>query len=82
MYAGKLGGWYPPSDLARFFAVAREREPSLFLQVATQSDPRELKTSLAVSGVPTSAFDIRLVPGEEIPTLLCAADAGRDARGR
>lgn len=76
IYAGKLGGWYPPRDIARFFARAREREPTLFLQVATQSDPRELLSAIAELGVASGDHDVRLVPGGEIPALLGAADAG------
>ncbi len=76
LYAGKLGGWYPPRDIARFFAVAREGDRSLFLQVATQSDPRELQSAIAGHGVPPGDYDVRLVPAADVPALLSAADAG------
>jgi glycosyltransferase involved in cell wall biosynthesis len=76
VYAGKLGGWYPPREIASFFAVARQRERSLFLQVATQSDPRELQSAIASYGVLPGDYDIRRVSAADIPPLLSAADAG------
>lgn len=75
-YVGKLGGWYPPADIARFFAVAREADPAFFLEVATPSDADSLVRELQVHRVPPQDYHAAYVPPSSLPRLLAASDAG------
>jgi len=75
-YVGKLGTWYLVEEMARFFAVARQEDSRFFFQVLTQSEPSSMRRALEDAGVPSVAFDIARVEPEEVPRVLCAADAG------
>lgn len=75
-YVGKLGTWYLVEEMARFFAVARQEDSRFFFQVLTQSEPSPMRRALDDAGVPPEAFDIAHVEPEEVPRVLCAADAG------
>jgi glycosyltransferase involved in cell wall biosynthesis len=75
-YVGKLGTWYLVEEMARFFAVARQEDSRFFFQVLTQSEPSSMRRALKDAGVPPEAFDIGHVEPEEVPGVLCAADAG------
>jgi glycosyltransferase involved in cell wall biosynthesis len=75
-YVGKLGTWYLVEEMARFFAVARREDSRFFFQVLTQSEPSSMRQALGNVGVSPEAFDIRCVEPEEVPRVLCAADAG------
>jgi glycosyltransferase involved in cell wall biosynthesis len=75
-YVGKLGTWYLVEEMARFFAVARQEDSRFFFQVLTQSEPSPMRRALEDAGVPREAFDIVHAEPEEVPRVLCAADAG------
>lgn len=75
-YVGKLGTWYLEREMAQFFAAACRVESRFFFQVLTQSEPSPMRRALAEAGVPAEAFHIGQVEPEEVPRVLCAADAG------
>jgi glycosyltransferase involved in cell wall biosynthesis len=75
-YVGKFGTWYLVKEMAQFFAAARQEESRFFFQVLTQSEPSSMRRALEDAGVPPEAFDIARVEPEEVPRVLCAADAG------
>lgn len=75
-YVGKLGTWYLVKEMAQFFAAARREESRFFFQVLTQSEPSPMRRALEEAGVPPEVFDIEQVEPEEVPRVLCAADAG------
>ena len=75
-YVGKLGTWYLVREMAQFFAAARQEDDRFFFQVLTQSEPSPMRQALDDAGVPPEAFDIGQVEPEEVPRVLCAADAG------
>jgi len=75
-YVGKLGAWYLVEEMARFFATARQEDSRFFLQVLTQSEPEPMRRALEAVGVPVDAYDIGCLEPAEIPSVLCAADAG------
>jgi glycosyltransferase involved in cell wall biosynthesis len=75
-YVGKLGTWYLPEEMARFFAMARQRDSRFFLQVLTQSDPAQMQQALKASGVSPEDYDIRYARPDEMPLVLAASDAG------
>jgi glycosyltransferase involved in cell wall biosynthesis len=75
-YVGKLGTWYLPDEMARFFAVVRQLEPRFFLQVLTQDDKSLIEQPLRAAGADREDYDIRYSPPEELPTILAASDVG------
>jgi glycosyltransferase involved in cell wall biosynthesis len=75
-YVGKIGTWYLPEEMARFFAVARGQDRRFFFQVFTQSDPAPMRRALDAAGVRPADFDIRFAPPDELPLALAACDAG------
>jgi len=75
-YVGKLGTWYLPDEMARFFAIARKQDPRFFFQVLTQSDGEAMRQALAAAGVADGDYDIRFADGDELPLILAASDAG------
>ena len=75
IYAGKLGPWYLPEEMARFIAVVRCRDPRFFFQVLTQSDPLLMQQPLQAAGVQPEDYDIRYAVPDELPLILTAADA-------
>jgi glycosyltransferase involved in cell wall biosynthesis len=75
-YVGKLGSWYLASEMARFFAAARQEDDRFFFQILSQSDASPMKRGLEAAGVPANSYDIGFAPPEEVPTILLAADAG------
>lgn len=76
VYVGKLGLWYMPEEMARFFAAARELEPRLFFQVLTQGDGGEMRSAFEKYGVPEESYDIGFAKPEDLPLVLASADAG------
>src|SRR5262249_29582733 len=75
-YVGKLGTWYLVKEMAQFVAAARREDSRFFFQVLTQSEPSAMQQALDDPGVPVEAFDIGHVEPDEVPRVLCAADAG------
>lgn len=75
-YVGKLGTWYLVEEMARFFSVARQEDSRFFFQVLTQSEPSTMRRALEDAGVPSGTFNIERVEPEDVPRVLCAADAG------
>jgi glycosyltransferase involved in cell wall biosynthesis len=75
-YVGKLGTWYLPREMARFFAVARQVDPRFFFQALTQDDPSLIEQPLRSAGVSPEDYDIRYARPEDLPTILASSDAG------
>jgi glycosyltransferase involved in cell wall biosynthesis len=75
-YVGKLGTWYLVEEMARFFSVLRQEDSRFFFQVLTQSEPSSMRRALHDVGVPSEDCNIGRVEPEEVPGVLCAADAG------
>lgn len=80
MYVGKVGSWYRPDQMARFFRSLREVEPEAFFQILTQDDPEPIVTALAAEGVSPTDYDVRFGPPKELPLLLSSADAALSFR--
>src|SRR5262245_52657796 len=74
-YVGKLGTWYLPDEMARFFATARKQDPRFFFQVLTQSDGAAMRQALSAAGVADGDYDIRFAAEDELPLILAASDA-------
>jgi glycosyltransferase involved in cell wall biosynthesis len=75
-YVGKLGLWYLPDEMARFFAAAVTKDSRFFFQVLTQSDASSIRAALAKYGVRGKDYDIRFAAPSELPKILAASDAG------
>jgi glycosyltransferase involved in cell wall biosynthesis len=74
IYVGKFTGWYMEREMVDFFAVAREREPNLYFQVLTQSDPQPIASHFQRAGVPNNSFSITRVTPDMVGRHLSAAD--------
>jgi glycosyltransferase involved in cell wall biosynthesis len=75
-YVGALGGWYLSSEMADFIALARERDPSIFALVLTQSaiEAESLKSRLRRLGLSPSDYRVHAVSPNEVSENLAAAD--------
>jgi glycosyltransferase involved in cell wall biosynthesis len=73
-YVGSLGSWYCEEQIATLFASIARRRPSLLL-VLTRSPSEALRNALAARGVAADAVHIEAVTPEQVPRLLCGADA-------
>lgn len=80
MYVGKVGSWYRPDQMARFFRCLREVEPEAFFQILTQDDPGPLAAALTAEGISPAEYDVRFGPPKDLPLLLSAADAALSFR--
>lgn len=76
VYSGTIGGWYLADQMADFFvALLKQKPDSHFLWLSRGS--RELIERLMLArGVAPDRFSIRAVAPAEVPSYLCAADAG------
>jgi glycosyltransferase involved in cell wall biosynthesis len=74
-YVGKLGGWYMDSEMAEFFAVARDAIPGLHFLVVTQADSGALEHQFAHKGIERSDYTVTAVEHPRLGELLGAADA-------
>jgi glycosyltransferase involved in cell wall biosynthesis len=75
-YVGKLGTWYLPDEMARFFRAAHDQDGRFFFQVLTQSDAALIEQALIREGVGPQDYDIRFATPAELPQILAASDAG------
>jgi glycosyltransferase involved in cell wall biosynthesis len=75
-YAGKLGTWYLPREMAAFFAALRRVEPAAFFAVLTQGPGAGIDAALKEEGVSPGDYAISYVPPERLPRILGACDAG------
>jgi glycosyltransferase involved in cell wall biosynthesis len=73
-YIGSFGGWYMTEETAAFFVAAKEKDPSAFAMILTQSDPELIKPELLKGGYTENDIFIRKVSPAEIPRYLSAAD--------
>ncbi len=79
-YLGKLGTWYLPAEMARFFAALRRLDPRFFFEIVTQSDPAAMASVLRSSSLAPDSYEIRFVPWAQVPLVLAASDAGISLR--
>jgi glycosyltransferase involved in cell wall biosynthesis len=80
MYVGKVGSWYRPDQMARFFRYFREVNPGAFFQILTQDNAGAIVAALAAEGIDPPSFDVRFGPPKDLPLLLSAADAALSFR--
>jgi glycosyltransferase involved in cell wall biosynthesis len=75
-YVGALGGWYLSSEMADFIGVARERDPSIFALVLTQSvtQAESFKGRMGRLGLSPGDYCVSMVSPKEVPNYLAAAD--------
>lgn len=75
VYIGALGGYYLVREMAEFLAVAREKDPSVYALILTQSSPEPLLAELNRLGFSGDDYRMLNVPPEDVPRYLRAADA-------
>ena len=75
-YAGKLGSWYRPREMAAFFAALKRAEPRAFFAVLTQSPADVMWSALREAGVGRDDATVEFVAPERLPLVLSACDAG------
>ena len=73
-YIGAFGGWYLTEDTGNFFGAARQRYPSAFALVLTQSPPELIHGLLSKQGYGDGDIMIAKVLPSEIANYLPAAD--------
>lgn len=75
-YVGALGGWYLSSEMADFIGLARERAPTIFALVLTQSGTQaeSFKSRLGQVGLSRGDYCVGAVSPDEVPDYLAAAD--------
>lgn len=73
-YTGSLGTWYLAGEMADFMQAAREKIPSVFALILTQSDPDLMRVKLLERGFGKEDFHITKVAPSEIPQYLSASD--------
>ena len=73
-YVGSFGGFYMTKETADFYGVAKEREPSAFALILTQSPPEMIRPLLEERGYTEDDLFIKKVRPNEIPEFLSAAD--------
>lgn len=75
-YIGKFSTWYMAAEMARFFKVANDAEPSTRFVVLTQSEPELIQCELTALGVDPSHVVITKVPPKEVAAYLAGFDVG------
>ena len=75
VYVGSFGGFYMTEEMADFYRVAKERDPSTFALILTQSPREMIEPLLKERGFTEKDYFIQKVKPNEIPLYLSAADA-------
>jgi glycosyltransferase involved in cell wall biosynthesis len=85
-YVGALGGWYMTNEIVEFMQAARERDPSTYSMILTQSDPGYVTSRLSGParedagapplGLSAEDFFVGCISPEEVPLRLAAVDIG------
>jgi glycosyltransferase involved in cell wall biosynthesis len=73
-YVGSLGTWYMADEMADLFAAAREKDPSAYALVLTQSEYGIMSERLRERGFTDGDFVVKTVSHSEIPEYINAAD--------
>jgi glycosyltransferase involved in cell wall biosynthesis len=76
LHLGALGGLYLVKEIADLIAVGKERDPSVFALILTQSDPQLIEPLLLNHGFNSDDFYIARVPPAEVEGWLYASDLG------
>jgi glycosyltransferase involved in cell wall biosynthesis len=74
VYVGKIGSWYMHSEMADFFAIAKEEIPNLHFLVLTQSDHELMKAEFERHGIKSQDYTLAASPAHEVGAYLAAAD--------
>lgn len=75
IYVGKFGGWYMASEMAGFFALARESIAGVHFLILTQGERDAIQRELERRSVGRE-YTIASVPPEHMGSYLAAADFG------
>jgi glycosyltransferase involved in cell wall biosynthesis len=73
-YVGSLGTWYMADEMADLFKAAREKDPSVYALVLTQSEYGIMSERLRERGFTDRDFVVKEVSHSEIPEYINAAD--------
>lgn len=74
VYVGSLGTWYMADEMADLFEAAREKDPSAYALVLTQSEYGIMSERLRERGFTDRDFVVKTVSHSEIPKYINAAD--------
>jgi glycosyltransferase involved in cell wall biosynthesis len=73
-YVGSFGGWYLTEEMADFWKIAKQKNPTTFALILTQSSPEMIQPLLAERGFTEKDYFIKKVAVKEIPIYFSAAD--------
>jgi glycosyltransferase involved in cell wall biosynthesis len=73
-YVGSLGTWYMADEMADLFEAAREKDPSAYALVLTQSEYGIMSERLRERGFTDRDFVVKTVSHSEIPKYINVAD--------
>lgn len=76
VYSGSLDGWYLTAEMADFAAVALREHPDAFFLWLTPNRHDRVHELMAARGITPQNYAIRAASSAEVPSYLCAADAG------
>ncbi len=75
-HTGSLGGLYLTEQLADLLTAFRDRDPSTFAMILTQSDPDLIVPLLEKRGFTSNDYLVTRVPSNDVPRYLLASDIG------
>jgi glycosyltransferase involved in cell wall biosynthesis len=76
VYNGSIDGWYLTEEMADFFSELRRiRDDAHFLWL-TRGRPGRIRSLMQRRGIAPQHYTVRAVASNEVPSYLCAADAG------
>lgn len=76
VYSGSIGGWYHADKMADFFLELVKVKPNSHFLWLTGGSPKLVETLMSARGVKRGQYTVRTVATADVPTYLCASDAG------
>lgn len=76
VYSGSVGGWYLADKMADFFVELMKMKPNSHFLWLTGGSRDLVENLMSDRGVNPNQFSVRAVATAEVPTYLCASDAG------
>jgi glycosyltransferase involved in cell wall biosynthesis len=76
VYSGSVGGWYLADKMADFFVELMKMKPDSHFLWLTGGSRDLVENLMSDRGVNPNQFSVRAVATAEVPTYLCASDAG------
>lgn len=76
VYVGSVGGRYDLSNIGRFIAAAKNRNPNVRLQIYSKGNREYIARTLAESGLSETDWNLASAAYVEIPKLISEYDAG------